>query len=59
MSNSLSSILLISSHSAVQAALTSEGFDPEETLFQIFTNVLGFEPSFNLYEEVSMALGLA
>jgi hypothetical protein len=59
MSNSLSSILYISIFSAVQAALGSEGFDPEETVFQIITQALGDEPSFDLYEQVSMALGLA
>jgi hypothetical protein len=59
MSTSLSSILYISIFSAVQAALVSEGFDPEETIFQIITEALGCEPSFGLYEQVSMALGLA
>lgn len=59
MSNSLSSILYISIFSAVQAALGSEGFDPEETVFQIIAQALGDEPSFDLYEQVSMALGLA
>ena len=59
MSNSLTTITFISIYTAVQAALISEGFDPEETVFNLMTEVLGFEPSFNLYEEVSMALQLA
>ena len=59
MSNSLQSLLFISTYSAIQAALLSPGFDPEESIFQIITHTLGFEPSFTLYEGLSMALGLA
>ena len=59
MSNSLTTTLYVSTFTAVQSALRSGEFDPEETLFTLFTDTLGFEPSFDLYEQVSMAFGLA
>ena len=60
MSNSLTSIITTSIYTAVQSALVSPNFDPEETIHKIVTHALGgHEPSFELLERVSMTLGLA
>ena len=60
MSQSLTTTLYISLFNTVERALLSPNFDEEETLFQIITHSLGGnEPSFYLYEQVSMAFNLA
>ena len=59
MSNSLTSTIYISIFTQVQEALSSDNFDPEDTVFNLVTEALGDEPSFDLFEQVSMALNLA
>ena len=59
MSNSLTSTMYISIFTQVQEALSSDNFDPEDTVFNLITEALGDEPSFDLFEQVSMALNLA
>jgi hypothetical protein len=59
MSNSLITIIYISIHNQVQELLGSGSFDPEDSVFNLITEALGEEPSFDLYEQVSMALNLA
>jgi hypothetical protein len=59
MSNSLTTTIYITIFTQVQEALSSDNFDPEDTIFNLITEALGEEPSFDLYERVSMALNLA
>lgn len=55
----LSPVIFNTINEAVQAALVSPDFDPEETVFEIITQVLGHEPDFELYETLSMEMNLA
>ena len=59
MSNSLTTTIYISIFTQVQELLGSGSFDPEDSVFNLITEALGEEPSFDLYEQVSMALNLA